>query len=692
MDSEDSRGATGRKGGTRRVNINRRTSNTGDRLVPYLVPVALCLSALPVSLIGHWQWGDNPLMVSLMSLASAGLSLFTYVTWGIRRRTTRTTAAVFVLAVSLWITFAVATNPLSRPMLNSWIFGTVVFSAAWGLRHGAMSRHHDEDIADGQRDTFLERLGGLFDRLNAKKIEDHGNRITAEYAIPPGEGTVDDIQAELKRVAGALEVPVSAVTITETKPNHVLFSVQPGDPLGAGPVFWPGPFAPGRSVADAPLRFGWRMNDTPVGLWVCGDERLDRQLSHMLDVGMTGAGKSETLSTIMIEGRSRIDFVPVVADPRKFDQAYGDIADTFALSAADEEQTLRLISNFPATAAYRAKLLGNLIRSDGGRGYKQWEPECWTLHKIPLVFLVVDEAASVISGNEDFNDGVRLFRSTGIFLVAGLQTAIGSDIDRKIRDQFGQALAHGCKSSLDSGFVLTDETLAAGADPTKWQANKAGALFAELTGTPKDQWHLECRAFLTDHPDDRNVKRRALEASRPTWASLDAGTAFHLGQGITVPDVALPIQGSFTPVQGAHTPVTMTKTAVLEDRVSSEYTPDLDPEDSDVDVTQSIPRNPALTSETFETDRPTEEWGQADAEEEFDLSLEQMIGEGVATVRLADFSDVIDRVGRSRGWGYNQLDRLERLGRIKADPKGSRVYRVVTARQPGLNGVPVGQG
>lgn len=680
MDSEDMRGDTGGRRGGRRVNVSRRTSDTGDRLMPYLVPVSLCLSALPVSLLGHWRWGDDPLMVSLLALASAGLSLFTYGTWKRRHGTTRVTASVFVLAVSLWITFAVATDPLSRVMLNSWIFGTVVLSVAWGLRHASMSRHHEEDIAEGQQDTFLERLGGLFESLRAKEIKDHGNRITAEYAIPPGSATVDDVQAEIKRVAGALEVPVSAVTITEPKPNHVLFSVQPGDPLGHGPIMWPGPSMPGRSVADGPLRFGWRMNDTPAGIWVCGDERKDRQLSHVLDVGMTGSGKSETLSTIIIEGRSRTDFVPVVADPRKFDQAYGDIADTFALSASDEEQTLRLISNFPATAAYRAKLLGSLTRSDGGRGYKQWVPECYTLHGVPLVFMVVDEAASVISRNDEFNDGVRLFRSLGIFLVAGLQTAIGSDIDRKIRDQFGQALAHGCKSPLDAGFVLTDETLAAGADPTKWQANKAGAFFGELSGTPKDQWHLECRAFLTDHPDDRTVKRRALEASRPTWAALDPGTAHHLGQGLTLPDTALPVHGAFTKVP-------MTKAAPAEPERPPKETEE---EYEGMDVTERIPRNPALISEKFETDRPDQSWSTEAAREEFDLHFERLAADNAETIRLADFTDVITKVGKSRGWGYDQLSRLESQGLIKADPAGSRNYRVVTRRQ--LNGVPMSGG
>lgn len=680
MDSEDSRGGTGgRKGGTSRRTVTRKTSGTGDRMMPYLVPVSLCVSALPVSLLAHWRWGDSPLMVSLMSLAGAGLALFTYGTWGARRGTTRMTATAFVLAVSLWITFATATDPLSQVMINSWIFGTVVLSVAWGLRHAAMSRHHDEDVADGQKDTFLERLGGLFGDLREKKVTDHGNRMTAEYEITPGAGTVDDVQAEIKRVASALEVDTSAVTITQTKPNHVLFSVQPGDPLGSGPIEWPGPSAPGRSVAAAPLRFGWRMNDTPVGVWVCGDERADRQLSHMLDVGMTGAGKSETLSTIIIEGRSRTDFVPVVADPRKFDQAYGDIADTFAISAKTEEQTLRLISNFPATVQYRASLLGNLTRSDAGRGYKQWEPECYTLHGIPLVFLVVDEAAAVISRNDDFNDGVRAFRSLGIFLVAGLQTAIGSDIDRKVRDQFGQALAHGCKSSLDAGFVLTDETLAAGADPTKWQANKAGALFGELAGVPKDQWHLECRAFRTDRPDDRQVKRRALEASRRTWARLDDGTMYHLSNGLVTPGDALPVAGDFTPVTTPQ-PVGVTKInshETQEDHEVNEYLADMDPQYAHADITKTIPRNPALINDEFESDAPEEPASPEAAKEAFDLRLELLAREQ-DTIKLADFSETLREVGRSAAWGYKQLTRLEQRGMIKSDPKGSRTYRIMS--------------
>lgn len=680
MGSEDSDGAPkARRGGGRKVNVSRRKSDTGDRLTPYLVPVALCLAALPVSLLGHWQWGDDPLMVSLLALASAGLSLFTYATWGTRRDTTKIAATVFVATVSLWVTFAVATDPLSRVMINAWVFGSVVLPVAWGLRHAAMSRHHDEDTSVGQRDTFLERLGGLFENLKSKGVKDHGNRITAEYEIPAGQFTVEDLQAEIKRAASAAEVPVSAMTITSPGPNRALFSVQPGDPLGSGPVMYPGPSHPGHSVAAAPLRFGWRMNDTQLGMWVCGDERQDRQLSHALNVGMTGSGKSETVSTLIVEGRSRIDFVPVVADPRKFDQAYGDIADSFALSAADEEQTLRLISNFPATAAYRAKLLGSLTRADGGRGYKQWEPECWTLHRVPLVFLVVDEAASVIGRNDDFNDGVRLFRSLGIFMLAGLQTAIGSDIDRKIRDQFGQALAHGCKSALDAGFVLTDETLAAGADPTKWQANKAGALYAELTGTPKDQWHLECRAFRTDTPDDRTVKRTALERSRPTWAALDEGTLFHLGNGIRKPDSALPIKGAYTPVTRQDT--------TEEVKAVSEYTPEMDPEYADVDVTQPIPRDHRVGNDSFETDTPAEPVGPVDAAEAFDLRLEVLAAEGQDVVRLSDFLDTIRETGKSRGWGYDQLTRLETRGIIRSDPKGSRVYRIVAARR--MNGTPV---
>lgn len=681
MSSKDSRRTTRARGG-RRVNVSRRSSDTGDRMMPFLVPVVLCLSALPVAMLSHWKWGDNPLMVSLMSLGGAGLSLFTYGTWGTRLRTTRDTATVFVLAVSLWITFATATDPLSPPMINSWIFGSIVLSAAWGLRHAAMSRHHDEDTADGDRDTFLERLGGMFENLKEKDIQDLGNRMTAEYEIKPGSGTVGDVQAEIKRVASALEVPESAVTITETKPNHVLVSVQPGDPLGQGPIMWPGPSLPGRSVADGPLRFGWRMNDTPVGVWVCGDERKDRQLSHMLDVGMTGAGKSETLSTIIIEGRSRIDFVPVVADPRKFAQAYGDIADTFAIKADTEEKTIRLIENFPATIKYRSDLLGNLIRSDGGRGYKQWEPECYTLHGVPLVFLVIDEAAAVISRNDDFNDGVRAFRSLGIFLVAGLQTAIGSDIDRKIRDQFGQALAHGCKASLDAGFVLTDETLAAGADPTKWQANKAGAFYAELTGVPKDQWHLEARAFLTDHPDDRMVKRRALEASRRTWAPLDEGTMYHLGNGLVVPGEALPVTGAFTPVTTTVTtgPAKINNGETEDDHVNA-YLEDMDPEDRYRDISHPIPRDARMINEEFETDAPDEPASPEDAREAFELRLEELARDQ-DTIKLADFSEVLREVGRSAAWGYKQLTRLEQRGLIKSDPKGSRTYRILGAGVP----------
>jgi hypothetical protein len=679
MISKDKRGTTGHKKVSSRRAVSHRTSDTWDRLMPYLVPVVLCLSAMVISLLVHWRWGGDPVAVSLMAVAGAGLSGFTFQTWKVRRGTTRIAATAFVLVLSVWLTLAVATSPLSGSMINAWLYGTAVLSAAWGIRHAAMSRHHEEDTGESEKDTFLARLGGMFDNLKEREVNDLGNRMTAEYEIKPGSGTVEDVQGELKRAASAAGVNPSAMTITSPGPNRVVFTVQPGDPLGSGPIEYVGPSHPGKSVADAPLRFAWRMDDTPAGLWVCGDERHDRPLSHLLTVGMTGAGKSETLSTIIIEGRSRTDFVPVVADPRKFGQAYGDIEDALALSAQDEEQTLRLIENFPAVVQYRARLLGSLTRADGGRGYKQWEPECFRLHRVPLLFLVVDEAAAVISRNDDFNDGVRAFRSLGIFLVAGLQTAIGSDIDRKIRDQFGQAIAHGCKSPLDAGFVLTDETLAAGADPTKWQANKAGAFYGELAGTPKEQWHLECRALRTDRPDDRMVKRRALDASRPVWAALDEGTLYHLSNGLVTAGDAPPVKGEFTP----GTKPTTTETTEAE-TMTNEYL--RDSEYAHADTTQSIPRNLAVQDEQFESDAPDEPVPPDVAREAFDLRLE-LIAREQDTVKLADFADTLREIGRSSAWGYKQLTRMEQAGLIKSDPKGSRTYRILSpagVNHPGL--------
>lgn len=62
--------------------------------------------------------------------------------------------------------------------------------------------------------------------------------------------------------------------------------------------------------------------------------------------------------------------------------------------------------------------------------------------------------------------------------------------------------------------------------------------------------------------------------------------------------------------------------------------------------------------------------------EAFDLRLNDLLDAGYEAVSLSDFQETIDSIGRSRGWGYDQLTRLERQGRVESYPPGSRNYLI----------------
>jgi hypothetical protein len=663
-----------RRAAPRRPSAKSRKDVTTGPLTSYLVPLALCTGTMPLAVVLHLVWGTSMLMVALLGALTALLPLYVHTTWHKRHEHTRITASVFTLVVCVWLTVAVAAGPFGTDVLDLWGLGVLVMPLAWVLRHTGLSGGTEHDVSRSGADTMLARLRTVLSGLREHKVVtgSSGTEVSAEYAYPAGEMTAADVQAALPNIASALELPASAVSVVPvTGPgNRVRITAQAADPLAGSPLTWPGFSARGTSVNDSPLRFGRRSDGRDEGLWVCGDPAKDRQLVHTMGVGMPGSGKSDTGVAIILDGLSRVDFVPVVASSVKFAQTYGDIAEALPVAADGPEQTFQLIANFPAVIAYRSQLIGSLRKADGSQ-FKQWEPELWTEHGIPLVFVVLDEAASVTHGNEDFNEGVRVLRSLGVHLLVEIQSAIGTSIDRNIRDMIGQRLAHGCMSDIDTGFALHDSTVAAGADPTKWGANKAGAHYAELTGVPADQWHLECRSFRTDAP---GLRSRVLAETKGSRAVLDPGTAFHLGNGIKRPDCCLPS-------------VPDVVTAVLEQAgdtdtvryladMPADDLPEADPEYADVDASEPIPYTlPAGTPVPVRAVQPAGPASPAAAREAFERRFEELAAER-STVTAADFAEVRYAVGRSRNWPLWELKRLEERGLVKQEEPGSKTWNV----------------
>ena len=513
--------------------------------------------------------------------------------------------------------------------------------------------------------------------------------MEADVQLKPGE-TADGAEQERGRIASLAQVGVDQVTVTPDRARadkvRLAFQDRP-DQRAAVRGFTPGVL--GRSVADAPLVIGQRVDGVDLAVWMTGDESMDnpRVLGHTLCTGMTGAGKTETLNTLIIRIRETRDMVPVVADPAKFDQSFGTIADALEIAAKGRQQTMALVRNLPAVITYRSELLGTLERSDGTRGYSQWVPECWTLHGIPAVFVDIEEATDVLGTvDEEFDDAIRKARSVGVHLCASLQTAIHSNMERKTRGQFSNTLCHGVKEDYDAKFSLNPNTLAAGADPVRWQNSYPGSLYGELVGVPPEEWSIAARTYGLE----RSEKRALLEESRPTWAHLDPGTAMRLGNGIVVPDAKVT----------AGLPGIVDDALEQDEREESVYTEDTEQDGEldlarvridgeDIDVTAPIPApdrsGPAIALGVAPVAEPDFEGTYR----KIKMRLAKLESEGSEHITYQDISDIQVESGVSRGWMYKALQRLEENGRLVSEVgRGKPPYRIV-ARE--LNGTAVGQ-
>jgi hypothetical protein len=364
--------------------------------------------------------------------------------------------------------------------------------------------------------------------------------------------------------------------------------------------------------------------------------------------------------------RWRTDIVPVVGDPAKFAQSFSDIEECLGLAAKTKEQVMQLFENLAGpVVTYRSDLLGSLTRSDGGTGYKQWEPECYSLHGVPFIFVDIEEAADVIMDrDEEVYEAVRKLRSLGVKLNLSMQTMPHDDIPRKVRGQFSESLAHGQNEFQDAKYSLRPETLEAGADPTKWGPDHPGSLYAEVTGTDKVHWPIDGRTVYMKAAE----KRMCIEQSRQYWAEIDGGTYERLAFGI----------------DPAVTPADEDQDADLdeygeEDEEMSGSVMFSGVPGADVNEPLRPPPAQALDISFSDAPGPQVTMSTEQARARLQNRIDVLEASGRMQIRFADLADLPEEVGRKRGWVYQNLGLLVDAGRLREirPPEGGVVYEII---------------
>lgn len=627
----------------------------GSRAVSYVLPWVVLFLAMPVALLVYVFIRPSTVWVVITTLMFTGLVYATYRFWSVRRSDTQWTAVIFCLGVLGWILFAGVTKPWGPDALRAWLIGGFGGGTMWCIRHAALGGVSETDSRrEASGDSRFTRLIGAMKgaRMSAPQVND--DQVTTRVTLD-APTTVGDLQRSREQIAAVAGVEASQVSVVRVPGSETVADLTVTRRADtSAPVVYNGPSAPGRSIADAPIHLGTRADSSPIGWWIVGnDDPADpRPLGHTKCTGVSGAGKTETLCTAILDMRWRTDVVPVVGDPAKFQQSFGDIAETLGLAAKTKEHVNQLLDNLAGPVIeYRAELLGSLRRSDGGTGYKQWVPECWTLHRVPAVFVDIEEAADVVMGrDEEVYQALRKLRSLGVHLCLSMQTMPHDDIPRKVRGQISQSLAHGQKEYQDAKYSLEPETLEAGADPSKWANNAPGSLYAELTGTDRKHWSQDGRAVYMTPAQ----KQMSITGSRQHWAVMDEGTYARLAYGITV----MPIDDE-------------------EDEEVSVYAED------GVDPTAPIAPPRAGLDISFSDAPPVAgaKMATADARERLQHRIKLLAASGVTKLRAADLADIPGEVGRSAGWLYENLALLAAAGVLRElrPPEGGVFYEIATS-------------
>jgi len=624
------------------------------RVQPFLTPWAIMGLIFLAALVTH-HFAHGPVAQAFLATMGPGLGWWTWETWGRRHEHARLAATAFVVGMGVWLALATALGPLTSAIVWSWIFGGAYLSLAWNIRYAGITPTNKHDgVKEGPVDS-ISKVKGLKNTVTGKvkEITDKaGKRVEIILNHPDGRNTTKDVRRRKDNIAGLHSVGPDNVRVSEVdgRGDQTRVTIRLTNPT-TDVIEYEGPSRPGQSITAGPLRTGRREDGQESGHWITGSDEQSRAASATLYSGMTGSGKTEAFILAMLEMITRTDCAPpIVADPEKFMLSFGHVMHVFDLYADGPDDTAQLISNLPDAMRYRARLLGQ-------HGFhKGWVPEAWTRFRIPVQPIHVEEASGYLANSPAFQKAITLCRALGMPVSASLQVAGYRQIDRAVRSQFGNSLAFGVRELIDARFALLDETLNAGADPSRWANNHPGRHYEEVTGVPSDEWSMVHRTFKAS---DEKIQAVIEMAQGAGWAKCDPGTFDLLSRGIT-----LPVRPSVS---------------------SAVAFPEWPEPPEDVDLSPAPLRTgaavrPYLIKGGVET---------ADADNEardlVTMRIKELAHSGVTELTKDDFADL--DLPKSRTWIFKELARRVEIKELRRVPGKAAKYEIVSMINPSDHGV-----
>jgi hypothetical protein len=449
-----------------------------SHLIGYVRPWASLLATFGVGYVSHRLWGhmpDVPWAASVLSIAAVGMPGFTWMTSRLAP-VGRVHSAATVAALLAWLDIATVTGPTSEAA--GFLLGVVggVMALSWNIRGNARNR-----LADAHRggQEPADRLAAWFNDA-AKEAGIGGATLTGITATPTkATGTVQlddgktaaDLLSKVAAIESAAKLPPGSI-ITSVNPDRAdkaLFTMS--DPrVLTRPIPWPGPSAPGQSIAK-PLRPGlWQTGD-PVAYVVIG------QSVYMM--GAAGSGKSIGGGwNLLGEAMTRPDCAIILADITKGEQTFGPLRPAVHRFERDIKGVRNLVGGLTDILQPRTDYLA-------AKGLQKWAEGCGLSYLIVWVEETGDVFDKIGSkGEEQLINIARAIRSAGGSLVFSVQRNTYDQTPTIVRAQMA-SMCFGLNDPQDCRFGLSEAQLNAGVNPAEWGIRHPGMAYLDAATIPE---------------------------------------------------------------------------------------------------------------------------------------------------------------------------------------------------------------
>lgn len=646
-----------------------------------------CLAAeIAAGWAAHRVWGHMPALPwasVALTLATTGLAAWA---WLVSRLPSvgRAHTVVTVAAAGAWLTVATITGPFERVTGGALAIGGATLALSWMLR-GHARRHHHGQAAASAAPRGADRLKAWFaesaGEAGMKGAELHGvtvdkARATARAELPAGKTAADLISA-IPRIESAAGLPPGTITASVDSDRADHAGIVLSDPrVLSMPIPWPGPSAPGASIAE-PLRPGVWQDSQPVAYVIVGH--------HVFMMGASGSGKSMGGAwNLLGEAMTRPDSAILAADITKGAQTFGPLLPGVHRFERDKGGARALVNDVHDIIQPRTDHLAE-------RGLQKWQPGCGLSYLLFWLEETADIWDTLGSKAEDkLINTARAIRSAGGTLVFSIQRNTFDQVPTIIRAQMA-SMCFGLNDPQDCRYGLSEAQQAAGVNPAEWGIRSPGKAVLDAPTIPVDRITMPLRTYSWGEGERASSAMLAHATAYPAATRpVDPITARICGSTAPARPAAAPARPSVTitaPASGHqdqdHEDTTMhddddDREEMIGNPVADYLSEDTDPSP---DITaQAIADGPDAPIAGEPDDMPFEFVGPAEkmTPEAARASLAELLtgwrASGMESFAPRDMRAWLATTGMGRAWLQARLREAVEAGTLEYDPDSPGRY------------------